>query len=86
MLATWHPVVHGPTVTSALEASLHGRCLHVEHRCDEHEWRWSVRSARDHRLADGVACDAYSAERAAEDEVYRVHVPVGDAAGWWLET
>ena len=85
MLVAWHPVAHDLGVTSALEASLHGRCLHVEHRGGEPGWRWSVRSVHGRPLADGVVSDAHAAERAAEEEVYRVHVPVGDAVGWWLE-
>ena len=85
MLVAWHPVPHDPALTSALEARLHGRCLHVEHRRGEPSWRWSVASEHGRSLADGVASDAHTAERAAEDEVYRVHVPIGDAVGWWLE-
>jgi hypothetical protein len=85
MLVTWHPVAHDASVTAALETTLHGRCLHIEHRAGEPCWRWSVRSAHGRELADGEVGDAHAAERAAEDEVYRIHVPIGDAAGWWLE-
>ncbi len=85
MIAVWHPVPHPPAVSAALEADLHGRHLHVEHRSDEGAWRWAVVSGRGNEIASGVAGDAHSAERDAEDEVYKVHAPVGDAAGWWLE-
>lgn len=85
MITVWHPVAHDPAIVSALEAELHGRSLHVEHRSGEPSWRWTVRSSRGAEIATGVATDAHSAERAAEDEIYKVHVPVGDAAGWWLD-
>lgn len=85
MLAVWHPVAHDPAVRSALEATLHGRTLHIEQRAGEAGWRWRVMSARGHPLCEGRAGDAHAAERAAEDEVYRVHPPSGDAADWWLD-
>jgi hypothetical protein len=85
MLAAWHPVAHGEAVAAALESDLHGRRLRVEHRCGEPGWHWQVRTVHGRTLAGGVVADAHSAERAAEDEVYRVHVPVGDAVAWWLE-
>jgi len=85
VIADWHPVAHDPGVRSALEATLHGRTLHVEQRAAEAGWRWSVVSAHGHALAEGRASDAHAAERAAEDELYRAHPPTGDAASWWLE-
>jgi hypothetical protein len=84
-MACWHPVDHEAAVTSALEADLHGRRLRVEHRAGERAWRWYVRSRRGCDLASGLAGDAHGAERAAEDEVYRIHPPVGDAVGWWFD-
>jgi hypothetical protein len=85
MLTAWHPVAHEPSIASALEATLHGRTLHVEHRADELGWHWCVVSGHGHRLAEGMAGDAHAAERAAEDEVYRAHPPTGDAADWWID-
>jgi hypothetical protein len=85
MIAVWHPVAHDPAVATAVEADLHGRRLHVEHRSGERGWRWAVRSVRGSEIATGLAGDAHSAERDAEDEVYKVHPPVGDATGWWLD-
>lgn len=85
MITAWHPVAHEPAVRSAMEATLHGRTLHVEQRLDEPGWRWRVVSSHAHVLAEGRAGDAHAAERAAEDEVYRAHPPTGDAADWWLD-
>lgn len=85
MIAVWHPVAHGPAVRSALEATLHGRILHVEQREAEAGWRWFVASSHDHAIAQGIAADAHAAEKAAEEELYRVHPPTGDAADWWLD-
>jgi hypothetical protein len=68
-----------------MEATLHGRTLHVEQRDGEPGWRWRIVSALGHALAEGRAPDAHAAEKAAEDEVYRAHPPTGDAADWWLE-
>lgn len=75
MIATWHPVSHPPSVVSALEATLHARLLRVERRVGETVWRWSVRCQCGRELGSGVAPDAHSAERAAEDEVYKIHPP-----------
>jgi hypothetical protein len=75
MIATWHPVAHDATVASALEATLHGRLLRVERRAGETVWRWSVRCRCGRELGAGSSPDAHSAERAAEDEVYKVHPP-----------
>jgi hypothetical protein len=85
VIAAWHPVAHDPSVRAALEATLHGRTLHVEQRTGEPGWRWRITSGHGHVLADGRASDAHAAERAAEDELYRAHPPTGDAAGWWLD-
>ncbi len=85
MIAVWHPVAHDPSIASALEADLRGRTLHVEHRLGERAWHWVVRSRLGAELADGLAGDAHGAERAAEEEIYKVHPPVGDAARWWLD-
>jgi hypothetical protein len=84
-MSGWHSVPSGATVTSALEADLHGRRLRVEHRAGERAWRWFVRTRRGCDLASGLAGDAHAAERAAEDETCRVHPPVGDAASWWID-
>lgn len=75
MIATWHPVSHPPSVASALETTLHGRLLRVERRARETAWRWSVRCRCGRELEAGSAPDAHSAERAAEDEVYKIHPP-----------
>lgn len=85
MIAVWHPVAHDSSIASALEADLHGRRLHVEHHGGDRAWRWAVRSRLGREIADGLAGDAHSAERAAEDEVYKVHPPVGDATDRWID-
>lgn len=85
MIAVWHPVAHDPSIASALEADLHGRRLHIEHRAGERAWHWAVRTRRGCDIADGVAGDAHTAERAAEEETYKVHPPIGDATDWWLD-
>ncbi|HWP62167.1 MAG TPA: hypothetical protein VNO86_01705 [Candidatus Binatia bacterium] len=75
MIALWHPVAHDGRVASALEATLHGRLLRVERRAGEAVWRWSVRCRCGREIGGGTAADAHSAERAAEDEVYKIHPP-----------
>jgi hypothetical protein len=85
MTANWHAVPHDPAIATAIQASVHARLLEVEHRPDQVGWRWVVRSSRGRELASGVACDERTAERAAEDEAYRIHIPVGDPFDWWQD-
>ena len=85
MSAYWHAIPHDPSVASASRACVHSRVLEVEHRYGQVGWRWVVSSGCGKELASGLACDERTAERAAEDEAYRVHVAVGDPVDWWQD-
>ena len=86
MIAVWHPVVHGPAVRSAMEATApRANAPRGASRLDEPGWRWCRRVRPRSRPGRRVAADAHAAERAAEEELYRAHPPIGDAADWWLD-
>jgi hypothetical protein len=85
MIGYWHKI--GPEGVQsiadvALGAHVGGHELIVERLAGERIWRWIVLSPRGNEIEGGVAPDAHSAERLAEDAAFHIHPPtVGD----WIE-
>jgi len=84
MITCWHTTARTKERVT-LEAEVHGRTLHVEHRAGDRTWHWAVTSPHGRILASGDAGDHERAEAAAEDEAYRAHAPVGDVVAYWSD-
>jgi hypothetical protein len=81
VIGCWHALPSDPNrpVQIALGARVGGHRLVVEHYSAEQCWRWAVLSYLGHEIEGGVAPDAHSAERMAEEAAFHIHPPsVGD--------
>jgi hypothetical protein len=67
-----------PHKVVSLGAHVGGHELVVEHHGGE-PWHWAVLSLHGHEIETGMAPDAHTAERMAEEAAFHIHPPsVGD--------
>ena len=84
MIGYWHvvPLDQSGPILVALGARLAGHQLVVERCSGEPCWRWAVISYLGHEIEGGLAPDARSAEKMAEEAAFHIHPPsVGDWVG-----
>jgi hypothetical protein len=84
MIGYWHDLPPDQTrhVLVSVGARLGGYELIVEQCDDEPCWHWSVANHRGRQIESGVAPDASTAKRMAEEAAFHIHPPtVGD----WVE-
>jgi hypothetical protein len=81
MIGYWHIVPNDRVrrVQVLLGAHVGGHELVVEKCNGEPCWHWAVRTLQGHEIESGVAPDAHTAERLAEEAAFHIHPPsVGD--------
>jgi hypothetical protein len=81
VIGCWHALPSDPDrqIQISLGARVGGHQLVVERHSEEQCWRWQVLSYLGHEIEGGVAPDAHSAERMAEEAAFHIHPPsIGD--------
>jgi hypothetical protein len=81
MIGYWHVVPNDQArrVQVLLGARVGGHELVVEKCSGELCWHWAVRTLQGHVIESGLAPDAHTAERLAEEAAFHIHPPsVGD--------
>ena len=84
MIGCWHAIAPDAShqVRVSLGARLGGHELVVERCSGEPCWRWAVTNYVGHEIESGIAPDAHTAERMAEEAAFHLHPPsVGDWVG-----